>query len=55
MNSVTPRPRDDTTGIAAWRDSRRFLEEQETPPFNWPIKEKAPVMVSTTIPPDLFD
>jgi hypothetical protein len=54
-HAVTPHPRDDSTRSAAWRDTRRVLEEAELTPFNWPIKETTPVMVSTTIPPDLFD
>jgi hypothetical protein len=50
-----PRLQDDSAGIAAWRDSRRIQEEAEMHSFNWPIKETMPVMVSTKIPPDLFD
>jgi len=50
-----PRPRDDFSAIAAWRNSRRVPEEVEMPTFNWPIKETTPILVSTTIPPDLFD
>jgi hypothetical protein len=54
-HAVTPQPRDESTPSAAWRDARSVLEESELPAFNWPIKETVPVMVSTKIPPDLFD
>jgi hypothetical protein len=51
---VTPRPPDDSAGIAAWLEARR-LDGAETATFIWPLQETSPMRVSTPIPPDLLD
>ena len=51
----TPPAPDDSARITAWREARRVLEGAEPPAFTWPLEETAPLMVSTSIPPDLLD
>jgi hypothetical protein len=54
-HQVTPRPPDDSAGLAALVQARRALEGAELPPFTWPLEETAPVTVATAIPPDLLE
>jgi hypothetical protein len=51
----TPRPPDDSAGIAGWQQARRVPDGTEPPTFSWPLEEPAPVGLSTSIPPDLLE
>jgi hypothetical protein len=52
---VTPRPPDDSAGLAARLEARRVLDGAELSPFTWPLQETSPLRASTSIPPDLLD
>jgi ferric-dicitrate binding protein FerR (iron transport regulator) len=52
---VTPKPPHDSSGIASWREARRVLDGSEIPAFAWPLEERSPITVFTSIPPDLLD
>jgi hypothetical protein len=59
---ISPAPRPSTLtsvpeagSMASWLEARRGLDGAERPTFTWPIQEKSPLMVSTSIPPDLLD
>jgi hypothetical protein len=54
-DEITPRPRQDTAGIAAWRKVRRGLDVSEMPAFSWPLQESSPLSALASIPPDLLD
>ena len=41
--------------ITPWLESRRGLEGSDRPTFTWPIREKFPLMASTSIPIDLLE
>jgi hypothetical protein len=45
----------ETTGIAAWRQDARLLDEDKLPAFMWPIDESAIPRASSPIPADLLD
>jgi hypothetical protein len=49
------RPPDNPAGIAALQETRGILDEAEVATFTWPIQEKSPLMVSTSITPELLD
>jgi hypothetical protein len=49
VHPATPRPADDSAGIAAW------LEGSATPTFDWPLEENSPRTVSLAIPSDLLE
>ncbi len=38
-----------------WFKAREDLVDTEMPTFTWPVQEKSPLMVSTSLRPDLFD
>lgn len=44
-----------SAGDTAWREARRSLEGSKVPAFAWPLRETAPLTVSTAIPPDLLE
>jgi hypothetical protein len=51
-----PTPRaDDAARLALARKARRDLNDQEMPPFAWPLPERAPLKVSTSLSPDRLD
>jgi hypothetical protein len=52
---ITPRAREDPTGVAAWGNVRRGLNLSEVPAFSWPLQESARLSRLTSIPPDLLD
>jgi hypothetical protein len=45
----------DSRSIMPWLEIRRDPDGTEMPTFTWPVQEESPLMVSTSIPPDLFD
>jgi hypothetical protein len=52
---VTPRQPDNSRRILPCFEAQLDLDETETPTFTWPIREKSSLIVSTVLPPDLFD
>jgi hypothetical protein len=48
-------PEEGSAAMARWLAARRGLDGAERPTFTWPIQEKSPLMVSTSISPDLLD
>ena len=52
---ITPRPRQDPTGVAAWGNVRRGLNLSEMPAFSWPLQESSHLSRLTSIPADLLD
>ena len=52
---VVPHRPGNSLKITPWLESRRGLDGSERPTFTWPIQEKFPLMVSTSIPADLLD
>ena len=51
---VTERPSDSLV-LTVWMETRRGQDGADMRTFTWPTQEKLPLMVSTAIPPELFD
>ncbi len=52
---VAPQQPVDSVRITPWMEVRRGLDGAERPTFTWPIQDESRVMVSRSIPSDLFD
>jgi hypothetical protein len=48
-------PKVDSPATTPWLEARRGLDGANMPTFTWPIQEKSPLMVSTSISADLLD
>jgi hypothetical protein len=48
-------PKAGSPAMAPWLQVRRGLDGVERETFTWPIQEKSPLMVSSSISPDLLD
>jgi hypothetical protein len=55
VQQVTPPLPDDSADMAAWRQAQRDLDEEEMPPFTWPVEETSPLTASTSVSLDQFD
>jgi hypothetical protein len=51
----TNRQPENSRRILPWFTARLDPEDTGMPAYSWPIQEKPPVLVSSTLRPDLFD
>jgi|GEM_PF-6478270 len=54
-STLASAPKAGSPAMVPWLQVRRGLDGEERETFTWPIQEKPPLMVSSSISPDLLD